>query len=42
VRAIAVAENYGMMNRILDAVLNPVRDRPAAMAPELHIEWPRP
>jgi hypothetical protein len=41
VRAIAVAGNYGMMNRVLDAVLNPISGRPATMAAELHIEWPR-
>jgi len=41
VRAIAVAGNYGMINRVIYAVLNPISGLPGTMAAELNIEWPR-
>ncbi len=41
VRAMAVAGNYGMMNRVLDAIGNPIDPRMAAMADELGVEYSR-
>ncbi len=39
VRALAVAGNYGMMNRVLDAIGNPIAPRMAAMADELGVDY---
>ena len=39
VRAMGVAGNYAMMNRVLDGIGNPIRAQLMAMAPELGVDF---
>lgn len=39
VRAMGVAGNYAMMNRVLDGIGNPIREQLAAMADELGVDY---
>jgi hypothetical protein len=41
VRAMGVAGNYAMMNRVLDGVGNPIRAKLEAMADELGVDYSR-